>query len=89
MKAYDVLQSLTVRDRTSTTKALKSAGLDANALMACADRTATKKVVSQLASTLSGVTLIPSFVFQDGEHMTGLPTYPELRGWVEAHISNR
>lgn len=77
-----------LRNRQSLSALAKAIGLPAGQFTACLDAKETKNLLAEQQEFINelGMTLIPAF-FLDGEKKTGLPSYPDLRGWIRERIA--
>lgn len=81
---HESLFSLTDRSRKGIVAAAKTLNMNAKKIDACLDASTTASFVEahgSLAKTLN-VTLVPTFFLND-EKLVGLPSYADLRGWIE------
>ena len=83
---FQHLAQLAVHDRAAVLKAATAQGLT-KTFQECVDAADTQqKIRTHLdVSTQNGVTLVPTFDFET-MLTTGLPPYPDLRGWLEELI---
>lgn len=77
-----------LRDRKSLSALVKTIGLPAGQFTTCLDSKETKNLLAQQQEFIAdrGVTLIPAFLLDD-EQKTGLPPYPDLRGWINERLA--
>lgn len=80
---HEKMLSSSLRDRKSLSALAKTIGLPAVQFTTCLDSKETKNLLAQQQEFIAdrGVTLIPAFLLDD-EKKTGLPSYPDLRGWI-------
>jgi protein-disulfide isomerase len=87
---HEALFSLTNRTRKDIVAAAKSLKLNVKEFDACLDAPGAAAFVesqSSLAKTLN-VTLVPTLFLND-EKLVGLPSYTDLRGWIEGATTQR
>ncbi len=75
-------------DEKTLPKMGKSLGLG-KAFDSCVTSAATANTVAWQSALVTDrrITLVPTFIIGK-EHQTGLPRYPDLRGWIDAHLSD-
>lgn len=77
-----------LRDRKSLLALAKKIALPAKEFTACLDAKETKNLLAAQQSFINdhGVTLIPAFMINN-EKLTGLPSYADLRGWINERLA--
>lgn len=85
IELFLALRATTKRTDSGLTALATSLGLDAKAWNACRkDEALQAQMAATLAErTAAGLVLVPTFDL-NGEVQTGLPYYPDLRGWIES-----
>lgn len=83
--ALEALTNLSVHDRKAVLALSPRLTLNAKEFTACIDAAETKALVE--AQQDSSMTLIPTFMIGT-ERITGLPLYPDLRGWIREKIED-
>ena len=84
---HRALFSLNPRTEAAILTMAKEQALDAKALAGClkSDRLQEKLNVQKAQAVLHGVSFVPAFSI-DGQTKTGLPDYPDLRGWIQEEL---
>lgn len=82
------LLALKTRTRDAVIAAGKEHGITQADMRSCLDDQLTKNAVAldEQLSAANGITLVPAFAI-NGELQTGLPSYADLRGWVESELT--
>ncbi len=85
---HQELTTATARDRKAILAIAKKLVLPTQSFTRCLDAKETKTALAGQQTLIAerGVTLIPEFLI-NGDKITGLPSYADLRGWINEGLA--